>query len=315
MRVAVLDIGTNSTRLLIADVVDGDVVELDRRSIVTRLGHGVDASGVLAREAIERVAETLATYRAAIDTTVVEATTAVLTSAARDASNGSELVALLRDRFAIEAHTISGEHEAWLTFLGATSARGQTAPERPLVVIDIGGGSTELVVGATGAMSFHTSTQVGVVRQGERHLRSDPPTAHELAALASEVSAIFKAAVPADVRASVGKGIAVAGTATQSAAIDLALATYDRSRVNGHHLRLATIEHLRDELAALGLAERRGVTGLHPDRAPTIVAGTAILIEAMRAFGLDEVEVSEHDLLRGAALELASAPAQDASDN
>jgi exopolyphosphatase/guanosine-5'-triphosphate,3'-diphosphate pyrophosphatase len=175
MRVAVVDIGTNSTRLLVADVAaDGGVTELDRRSTVTRLGQGVDASGVLAPDAMERVFATLGTYREAMDDLHVQGTTAVLTSAVRDAANGAAFTDRVREEFRLEAATLSGDEEAALSFLGATSARPADAPA-PIVVVDIGGGSTEFVVGARGAVSFHVSTQAGVVRHGERHLRTDPP--------------------------------------------------------------------------------------------------------------------------------------------
>lgn len=309
MRVAVVDIGTNSTRLLVADVTpDGAVTELDRRSIVTRLGQGVDAGGALAPEAMDRVFATLREYRRAIDEHGATATTAVLTSAVRDATNGAEFLARVRDDFGLEARTIDGDEEARLTYLGATSERPADAPG-PIVVVDIGGGSTEFVVGDGADLLFHVSTQAGVVRQGERHVRHDPPRPDELAAIADEVRAIFTHATPAGLRASVVAGIAVAGTATSCAAIAQELEPYDPARVHGYALTLAECELLLARLAAMDLEERRRVPGLHPDRAPTIVQGVILLIEAMRAFDLDEVEVSEHDILRGAALRRAAAAA------
>jgi exopolyphosphatase/guanosine-5'-triphosphate,3'-diphosphate pyrophosphatase len=155
-------------------------------------------------------------------------------------------------------------------------------------------------------MDFHVSTQAGVVRQTERHLHDDPPRPEQLQALAEEVRATFEQAVPERVRSAVAKAIAVAGTATQLAAIDLELDPYDPERVHGHVLLLARVEELLARLAQMPLAHRREVTGLHPDRAPTIVAGCVLLVEALRTFGLDAVEVSEHDILRGAALSAAS---------
>jgi len=305
MRVAVVDIGTNSTRLLVADVgPDGAVTELDRRSTVTRLGQGVDASGVLAPEAMERVFATLAEYRAAMDALAVEGTTAVLTSAVRDAANGDAFSARVRDEFRFEAATLSGDEEAALSFLGATSARPADAPA-PIVVIDIGGGSTEFVVGDRGAVSFHVSTQAGVVRHGERHLHTDPPEPAGLDALAADARAVYEAAVPGPTRDEVVAGVAVAGTATQLAAIAQELDPYDPARVHGFRLDLDTVQALRSRLAALPEAERRGVRGLDPARAPTIVPGAVLMAEAMRTFDLEEVEVSEHDILRGAALRRA----------
>ena len=304
MRVAVVDIGTNSTRLLVADVsADGDVAELERQSTVTRLGQGVDASGALAPEAVQRVFSTLERYRQMIDEHGASETMAVLTSAVRDASNGAEFTARVREDFGLDARTLSGDEEAQLSFLGATSSRDPAALS-PVVVIDIGGGSTEFVVGSRGEVAFFVSTQAGSVRQGERFVRSDPPARDELAALADEVRGIFRA-VPADVRASVRAGVAVAGTATQLAAIDQALEPYDPARVHGYRLDQAACERMLAQLAQLPEAERGEVAGLDPARAPTIVAGAVLMLEAMRAFDLDVIEVSEHDILRGAALRRA----------
>jgi exopolyphosphatase/guanosine-5'-triphosphate,3'-diphosphate pyrophosphatase len=301
VRVGVVDIGTNSTRLLIADVEDGRVHEVDRRSQVTRLGEGVDATGRLGEEPMRRVLDTLQAYHEAIVERGCEATTGVLTSAVRDAANGAEFTAEVRTRFDLDVRTIDGDEEARLTFLGATAGRDTPAAD-PLLVVDIGGGSTEFVVGAEGEVSFHVSTQAGVVRYTERHLHTDPPAPAELQALVAEVRGIIADAVPPGVRDGVAAGVAVAGTATSCAAIELELDPYDPNRVEGYVLELGDCELLLARLAAMPLAERRTVVGLHPDRAPTIVAGVAILLEALRAFGLDRVEVSEHDILWGCAM-------------
>jgi exopolyphosphatase / guanosine-5'-triphosphate,3'-diphosphate pyrophosphatase len=305
MRVGVVDIGSNSTRLFIADVANGSCEVLDRESIVTRLGQGVDATGRLADEAMDRVRTTLTQYRERLDAHRTTKDVAVLTSAVRDAANGPDFVTEVRERFRLDARVLQGDEEARLTFLGATSERDPQDPT-PVVVIDIGGGSTELVEGRGRSTDFHVSTQAGVVRQTERHLHDDPPRPDQLQALAEDVRAIYEQAVPEQVRRAVAKAIAVAGTATQLAAIDLELDPYDPERVHGHVLPLARIEELLARLAQMPLAQRREVTGLHPDRAPTIVAGCVLLVEALRTFGLEAVEVSEHDILRGAALSAAS---------
>jgi exopolyphosphatase/guanosine-5'-triphosphate,3'-diphosphate pyrophosphatase len=305
MRVAVIDIGTNSTRLLIADVTDGQVSEIERRTTVTRLGQGVDHSGELHPDAIARVYAALDTYKKLIDDNNVDATTGVLTSAVRDARNGAAFTATVNDRYAIDARTITGDEEARLTYLGATSDRTAATDAigtQARVVIDVGGGSTELVVGHGATVDFHVSTQAGVVRQTERFLRSDPSRPEELQLLQAEAEEIFTQAVPETIRARVTQGIAVAGTATSCAAILQELDPYDPSRVHGFRLLRAQTEMLLARLAGMTLAQRRRVTGLHPDRAPAIVAGVILLIEAMRTFDLAEVEVSEHDILRGAAL-------------
>jgi exopolyphosphatase / guanosine-5'-triphosphate,3'-diphosphate pyrophosphatase len=307
MRVAVVDIGTNSTRLLVGDVQDGRVTELERRTTITRLGQGVDRTGALADEAMERVFAALAAYRAAIDEHGgAQRTVGVLTSAVRDASNGAAFTAAVRERYGVDARAIPGDEEARLTFLGATSERSASEGDGRAVVIDIGGGSTEFVVGAGREVAFFTSTQAGVVRMSERHVEHDPPHEGELAAIAADARAVYAAALPSDARAGVAAGIAVAGTATSLAAIDLDLEPYDPERVHGHRLTRATIDRLARRLAALPETERRHVRGLNPDRAPTIVAGALLLGEALDAFGLDATEVSEHDILRGAALDAAT---------
>jgi len=302
MKVAVVDIGTNSTRLLIAEPdSDGGLRELERRSEVTRLGEGVDRTGELAEEPQERVFAVLAEYAAQIAVHGVAKTTAVMTSAVRDAANGAEFAERVRREHRLEGRTLSGDEEAELTFRGATA---RAAGDGRLVVIDIGGGSTELVTGDGGRVAFHVSTQNGVVRHTERHLQSDPPERDQMAALSDAVRADLEREVPPDVRAGVDAAIAVAGTPTSCAAIDLEIEPYDPSRVEGHELGVERLAEIRDRLAALPLAQRREVPGLHPDRAPTIVAGVLILIEALEAFGLRRVRVSERDILWGAALEL-----------
>jgi exopolyphosphatase/guanosine-5'-triphosphate,3'-diphosphate pyrophosphatase len=270
---------------------------------VTRLGEGVDRHCRLLDAAIDRVLAVCSEYRAAIVRLEAERSVAVLTSAVRDASNGPEFERALKERFGFEAETLSGEREARLTYIGAISS-GRRYRE-PLLVIDIGGGSTELVVGEGGNVDFFVSTQLGSVRHTERLLHGDPPAAEELRRCHEEIGAGLERSVPAEVRRSVADGIAVAGTPTQFAAVDQGLEPYDPSLVDGYRLSLATCREILSRLAALELAQRRSVHGLDPDRAPTIVAGGVILVEAMTAFGLDSVEVSEHDILAGAALEAA----------
>lgn len=306
MRVAVVDIGTNSTRLLIADAAPGKAIEERvRESTVTRLGEGVDATGRLGDEPQQRVFAALERYAAEIREQRCDASAAAMTSAVRDAANGAEFSAVVRERFGLEGRTLSGDQEAAFTYAGATAARPPDDPTE-LVVIDIGGGSTELVCGAGGRLGFHVSTQIGVVRHSERHIRTDPPAPAELQALAADVDAGFAATVPEPVRERVQAAVAVAGTATSCAAIDLALERYDTTKVEGHVLSRAKLDALLERLAALPLAQRREVRGLHPDRAPTIVAGVIVLSRALDAFGLAEVEVSDRDILWGVALELAS---------
>jgi exopolyphosphatase/guanosine-5'-triphosphate,3'-diphosphate pyrophosphatase len=306
LRVAVVDIGTNSTRLLVADVTDdGCLTERQRRTKVTRLGDRLSRSGVLSDEAMERVLATLAEYRAVIEQEGAQRAVAVLTSAVRDAANGEDFLARVRTQSdGLDARVIAGDEEARLTFRGATSERAHD-DATPTLVIDVGGGSTELVVGSGDEVSFHVSTQAGVVRHTERHLASDPPTQSELRALAEDVRDTYVQAVPREVRRTPRAAIAVAGTATSLGAIDLDLEHYSPELVHGHTVSLAACRRILERLAALPEAERREVRGLHPDRAPTIVAGIVMVIEALELFDLDAIVVSDHDILRGAALEAA----------
>jgi exopolyphosphatase/guanosine-5'-triphosphate,3'-diphosphate pyrophosphatase len=267
---------------------------------VTRLGRGVDLSGNLSADGIEAVCEVLAEYVAAYRELGAESVDAIATSAVRDAANGGAFIAELRERFALDARVLDGEQEALLTYRGATAER--SGPE-PVLVIDIGGGSTELIVGSGDDVSFRASLQAGVVRQTERHLAADPPAPAELEALASEILGMFSSTLSSKPGVYAEAGIAVAGTPTSLASIEQRLEPYDPKRVQGHRLSLASVQRMLSLLASLPLEERREVTGLAPDRAPTIVAGAVILIEAMRSFGLDEVEASERDLLHGAALD------------
>jgi exopolyphosphatase / guanosine-5'-triphosphate,3'-diphosphate pyrophosphatase len=301
-RVAVIDVGSNSTRLLVADV-DGGVSVVERQSRVTRLGRGVDLSGQLSDEAIDAACDAIADYVQLCRDLEAEQVTAIATSAVRDASNGEAFVAELRERFALSARVLDGEEEARLTYRGATA---EQPPQLPTLVIDIGGGSTEMIVGTGTEIAFHASLQAGVVRHTERHISGDPPTAVELEALADDIRALIEEALAGHTEARASAGIAVAGTPTSLSAVELGLEPYDPSRVHGHALSLKTIQHLLSQFASAPLAERVAIPGLHPDRAPTIIAGCVILIEAMRAFGLNQIQASEHDILYGMALETAS---------
>ncbi len=302
MRVAVVDMGTNSTRLLVADVEDSRVEEIERRSTVTRLGRGVDTTGHLATEAIDDVANAVGEYIGIYEPLEPDVVLVLATSAVRDADNSGAFIAELRERFALNARILTGDEEARLTYLGAVA--GREAADDTLVV-DIGGGSTELVLGSGHEVTFHTSLQVGTVRHTERHIRNDPPTGSELEALAEDVRKRIFAELAAAEFFDIGIGIAVAGTPTSLAAIEQELDPYDPEKVHGYVLTLDGIQRMYSMLSGKTLEERLKVTGLHPGRAPTIVAGVVILIQVMRAFGLQRIEVSEHDILHGAALEAA----------
>src|SRR5829696_490716 len=217
MRVAVIDIGTNSTRLLIADVENPGVYEVERRTTVTNMGRGVDHTGTICSDAVEDVCWVIADYKAGYEEMGADRVMAIATSAVRDAVNGEAFIAELRERFDLDARMLTGEEEANLTYLGATAQR--PARESTLV-FDIGGGSTELIVGFGTQVGFHTSLQAGTIRQSERHLTTDPPDPHELEDLAADIRNLIDRAIAAKPHAKPSRAIAVAGTPTSLAAID-----------------------------------------------------------------------------------------------
>jgi exopolyphosphatase/guanosine-5'-triphosphate,3'-diphosphate pyrophosphatase len=300
--VAVVDMGTNSTRLLVADVEDGELREIERRSTVTRLGRGVDTSGQLAVEAVEDVCVTVGDYMEVVKAAGTERVRAIATSAVRDATNRDVFLAELRERFALDAEILDGATEARLTYVGAYAGR---PPAEKTMVVDIGGGSTELVIGDGPEVGFTASLQVGTVRHTERHISHDPPQQRELEELAGDVYGLIDTALEGAALVQANYGIGVAGTPTSLAAIEQRLDPYDPDLVHGYKLSLESIQRMLSELSSMPLADRLQVPGLHQGRAPTIVAGVVILIAVMRAFGLGEIEVSEHDILWGAALETA----------
>jgi exopolyphosphatase / guanosine-5'-triphosphate,3'-diphosphate pyrophosphatase len=279
-RVAAVDLGTNSTRLLVADVEDGRVEEVVRRSVVTRLGEGVDARRRLLPVPIARVRNALTDFRRELEALGAERTLAVATSAVRDAENGEAFLGEVEWSYGFATRLLSGEEEADLTRQGLGQIEAGT------LVLDVGGGSTELIT--TG---FRTSLDIGSVRLTERYLHSDPPAPKELAAAAEAVRALLPAL-------EVEQVIGVAGTVAQLA---LLAGTDD--------LRLATIEGLFDGLASLALDERERVLNLDPKRAPVIVGGALIVREALKRYQLERIRFSVRDLLDGIAIAAAELPA------
>jgi len=298
-RVAAIDLGTNSTRLLVADADDGRLKEVERLLAITRLGEGVDTSRGLAEPAVARVDAQVGRYIDRARELGAETVLAIATSAVRDAANGGEFLAGLKRRHGIRTMLLAGEDEARMTFRGVTSARPLSGEA---VICDIGGGSTELIAGDPQGVDYAVSLDMGCVRMSERFLRADPPTGEEIAALRRQVAEMLPTDVPA------GELIGVAGTVTTLATIDLGLDEEIPERVDGHRLGRARVSAELERLAAIPLAERRRVRGLMPERAPTIVAGAAILVELMERLGADTLTVSERDILHGAALSAAELP-------
>ena len=305
-RLAAVDLGTNSVRLLVADVAgsgrDAQVTPLDRRMRITRLGQGVDAGRRLLPEAVERTLTVLREYRATLDDLGVERVRATATSAARDAANRDEFFGLAETALGVRPELLTGDEEARLSFLGATVDLAEPAP---YLVVDIGGGSTEFVLGTTEPEAL-SSVDIGCVRVTEQFLHSDPPAPEELSDAVSVVRdhvADVAREIPAvhDAKTLVG----LAGTITTVAAIEQGLPGYDAERI--HHFRLTkdAAEDVFRTLALESAAQRRHNPGLEPERVDVIVGGLVVLVVAMRVLEFDELLVSEADILDGLVRALA----------
>lgn len=300
-RVAAIDCGTNSLRLLVADVVDGRLTDVARELEVVRLGQGVDRTGILAAEAIERTRAVLARYAAQLASLGAEAVRMVATSATRDAANREDFTRMVRETLGAEPDVVSGEAEARLSYAGAMSVLdADLAGARP-VVADIGGGSTELVRATPTGLAAH-SMQVGCVRLTERHLHDDPPSAGQVAAVVSDVRAALAAA---DVPLVGAPLVGVAGTVTTVAGIALELPAYDSALIDGVRLSRQRVAAVTDELISMPRADRAALPVMHPGRVDVIVAGALVLRTLLEATDARELVVSEHDILDGIALELA----------
>jgi len=298
-RVAAVDLGTNSTRLLVADFDGNRLEEVARRLTITRLGEGVDERQRLLPLPIARVRNVLSEYRRELEDLGATQTLAIGTSALRDAENGEAFLGEIEWSYGFSTRMLSGIEEASMMLRGV--AAGRDGQLTDTLLVDIGGGSTELVLSHNGGVPHAASIDVGCVRLTERHLASDPPTRDELEAAADDV----RAALP--VRPARG-AIGVAGTVTTLAALDLGLAEYDPERTHGHRIPRESVERELARLSAMTLEERLRVPGIEPGRAPVIVAGVLILREVLNAFELDEIEASERDILHGAALAAAELP-------
>ena len=297
MRVGVIDLGTNSTRLLVADVDEGRVDEVARDTTITRLGEGVDERRILLPTAVARVRNVLSGYHREVEQLGAERVLVLATSSVRDAENGEAFLGEIEWSYGFTTRLLSGEEEAELTRRGVAGGR-ELDPDA--LVLDIGGGSTELITERE-----RISIDMGSVRVTERFLHSDPPAREELDAAALAVRKLLPDLRPRE-------AIGVAGTITSLAALELG--EYDPERVHGYRLSREAVEAQLQRLASLPLAERRELPGLDPDRAPVIVAGAVIVAEAMKRYNLFELEVSERDLLHGAALEAAQLPEPQEGD-
>ncbi|MCD2466449.1 MULTISPECIES: Ppx/GppA phosphatase family protein [unclassified Streptomyces] len=302
-RVAGIDCGTNSIRLLVADVhpETGDLIELDRRMTIVRLGQGVDKTGRLAPEALERTFAACRAYAEVIKDLGAEKLRFVATSASRDAENRADFVNGVVEILGVEPEVITGDQEAAFSFTGAT---GELHGDDRRLVVDIGGGSTEFVVGNRHVEAAR-SVDIGCVRLTERHVRHDPPTAEEADAIRADVRAALDLAagtVPIDTADTL---VGLAGSVTTVAAIALGLPEYDSEKIHHARISAAQVAEVTDRLLASTHAERAAIPVIHPGRVDVIIAGAIVLREIVERVGAHEVVVSEHDILDGIALSVA----------
>ena len=302
-RVAAIDCGTNTIKLLIGSMVPSDGLSVDVREMrMVRLGQDLDRTGRIADEALARAFAAIDEYTELIRAHGVppERVRFVATSASRDAANADVFVAGVRERLGVEPEVVSGAVEAALSFGGAVRNL-RDRPDTPVLVVDVGGGSTELILGATGPEAAE-SMDIGSVRLTERHLHADPPTAAEVAACVADIDAHLDACPvdPADAATVVG----VAGTVTQLAAVVLDLAEYDRELVDQQVLSVAEIHAATDRLLAMTVVERLAIASMHPGRADVIAAGVLILDRVLRRSAVTSLVVSESDILDGIAWSL-----------
>ena len=301
MRVAAIDCGTNSIRLLIADVVGDTLTDVARRMEIVRLGAGVDRTGRLAPESLARTRRALLGYAAEIAELSIDRVRMCATSATRDASNAADFRDMVRSVLGVDPEVISGDEEARLSFTGAVHGLDDSPP---YLIVDIGGGSTEFVTGQS-EISGAISVDIGCVRMTERHLRSDPPTAAEITAAERDITAAAERALAAVPGRSARTLVGLAGSVTTVTALALDLPAYDASRI--HHARVSyeAVAQVTADLLAAPVADRLALPVMHPGRADVIGAGALILRIIMERSGQRSVVASEHDILDGIAFGLA----------
>jgi exopolyphosphatase/guanosine-5'-triphosphate,3'-diphosphate pyrophosphatase len=304
VRVAAIDCGTNAIRLLVADVdlEAGSLVDVDRRMEIVRLGEGVDATGRLSDGALARTFAACETYADLIASYGATRVRFVATSASRDASNRADFVVGVLARIGVEPEVITGDEEAALSFAGAT--RGLVGAEQPYLVVDIGGGSTEFVLGTSEPVAAR-SVDVGCVRMTERHVRHDPPAVDEVEGIVRDVDDAISVAAEAVPLGEARTLVGLAGSVTTAAGIALDLPEYDSDRIHGSRISAAEVDAVSDRLLGLGHDERAAIGVMHPGRVDVINAGVLVLRRILHRTGLPEVLVSEHDILDGIAWALA----------
>lgn len=306
-RYAAIDCGTNAIRLLIADVVDGRLTEVTRRMLTVRLGEGIDATGEFSQAALERTFSAVEDYAKDIDRFDVRATRMVATSASRDARNADVFIEGVRRRLGIDPEVVAGTEEAELSFVGAARGLSATLLQSPLLIADIGGGSTEFVVGdaESGVITSMCSVDVGCVRMTERHLHDDPPTAEQLEQTVHTIDGILDQAFERVDVSGIQTFVGLAGSVTTVAALAHGLATYDPAAIHGSLVTLGQVDEVTDRLIHMTRAERAAEPVMHPGRVDVIAGGALVLRQIMRRLPIGFVIASETDLLDGIVYRLA----------
>jgi exopolyphosphatase/guanosine-5'-triphosphate,3'-diphosphate pyrophosphatase len=307
MRVAAIDCGTNSIRLLIADIDDGKLVDVVRTMVIVRLGEGVDKTGEFSQDALSRTFAAIDSFALLIKEHNPQRVRFVATSASRDVSNRAEFVAGVSSRLGIQPDVISGDEEAKLSFLGATAdlVNQEDRPEAPYLVIDIGGGSTEFVLG-TSSPTDAISTNIGCVRMTERNLIGDPPTAEQIAEATADIDAAIDQAFQAVPISEAKSLIGLAGSVTTVAALALGLSEYKSEEIHGSRISAADVHRVTQELLHMTRAKRAALGPMHEGRIDVICGGALVLDRIMQRTGLAEVLVSERDILDGIARNLSA---------
>ncbi len=304
MRVAAIDCGTNSIRLLVADVEADELTEIDRRMVIVRLGEGVDTTGAFSPVALERTFAACNDYADVITELGAERVRFVATSASRDVSNRAAFVDGVRTRLGVTPEVISGDEEAALSFRGAVAGLPAEMIPAPRLVVDIGGGSTEFVLGGDLPTSA-VSVDIGCVRMTERHLRSDPPTPAQIEATEADIAAAVDTAARSVDWSSARSLIGVAGTVTTIVALAHHLSAYDPAAIHGRSVTADQVEEIAAQLLTMPRAQRAALAVMHPGRVDVIAGGAMVLRAILRRTGQEQVTASETDILDGVARALA----------
>jgi len=306
-RFAAIDCGTNAIRLLIADVQGGQLQEIDRRMLTVRLGEGIDATGEFAPVALERTFAAVDDYAAEIERSAVQAVRMVATSASRDARNADVFITGVQDRLGIVPEVISGAQEAELSFLGAVRGLPSSLVSSPLLVADIGGGSTELVLGDPGtrAIQARYSMDIGCVRMTERHLHGDPPTAQEVQRAVETIDEALDQALAHVPTEQITGFVGLAGSVTTVAALALGLGTYDPVAIHGSFTSTAEVDEVTERLLGMTRAQRAAEPVMHPGRVDVIAGGALVLSQLLHRLSVSGVIAGETDLLDGIVYSLS----------